>query len=551
MLKLLWKNSIKSLLSNKFEIFSIISLIFIITCLFVSFIGFRFFLFNQKENIDKKGHVSDGAISISADSLLSSDFLSSTAIGDYSIKDKNSKYNPVFSVNSSMMKIINTVFENSIKDGINKNNLSFNVQLNRLISSHNQRFYIDGILNYLPYYLKNKFSFPSFPSFPPGDSNFILDYYKDYWKTEYQKICESINENTEWNSNDLGDVNNYLKKPAIDSPILLSGRLPNNTFEIAVNPYFALTNHIVVNKFLNNTEITPEYLNSHNLKTSEELENYAIKKEPKSVIKIQDIKFVVTGIATDPKFIFPQIDQIDLIPNNAKQSIVYYCSDFFSKYFGSHFEAGLGSFDYSISFKINDVKKINIINSSISKTVNYFNNIDPKWKLQAVNYNDSSYLYYNRRNFILKISNLIKEILISFSLIIILISLFILLIILRKTINFDAKRIGILKAQGYNEWMISLSYIIFPFFGSFIGSFLGVFCSFFVWGLIIELFFQYFNFNLLSSFNISNLLNIFNNNILTILIAFFLPTIFSVTIAFTFVYVLVSKNIRQLIYESE
>ena len=358
---------------------------------------------------------------------------------------------------------------------LKKNNLSFNVQLNRLVSSHSQRFYINGILNYLPYYFKNNFSFPSYSSFPPGDWKFILNYYKDYWKTEYQKICASINKNTGWNSDELGDVDNYLKKPAIDSPVILSGKLPNNTFEIAVNPYFALTNHIVVNKFLNNTEITPEYLTNHNLRTLEEIENYAIKKEPKSVVKIQDINFVVTGIATDPKFIFPQIDQIDLIPNNAKQSIVYFCSDFFSKYFGSHFEAGLGSFDYSLTFKINNPKKSNIINSAIKKTVNYLNNLGAKWKLQAVNYNDSSYLYYNRRNFILKISNLIKEILISFSVIIISISLFILLIILRKTINFDAKRIGILKAQGYNEWMISLSYIIFSIFWKFHWFFFGCF----------------------------------------------------------------------------
>ncbi len=73
------------------------------------------------------------------------------------------------------------------------------------------------------------------------------------------------------------------------------------------------------------------------------------------------------------------------------------------------------------------------------------------------------------------------------------ISVVIIVIITKKRIDDERLQIGVLKSLGYNRFVISCSYLVYPIVGSLVGGFLGYFVGYFCNDILANTYLSYFN----------------------------------------------------------
>lgn len=205
----------------------------------------------------------------------------------------------------------------------------------------------------------------------------------------------------------------------INKPYLVKGKFPINDDEVTILPNFAYQNNININDYY----------------------------------KVLGKKYKVIGYTYASDYIYPIISNSNPIYDIKRNNIIYINEQNYQKI------KGIESKIYSITFKDEKNKK-DFLNEKI------------------INIDSDSNIRESRINMLkdeIKSDEKFADKLVSLFLFI---TSFIMIIVIKKRIDMERKEIGILKALGYNNFKIMLSYLIYPLSISIIGSLLGYLIGF-------------------------------------------------------------------------
>ena len=292
-------------------------------------------------------------------------------------------------------------------------------------------------------------------------------------------------------------------------------------------------NQIVINNNLGNMAIVNQaFLDANNKQVyssstlSEDLNDLS-KIDDKYKINVSGVEFVIVGQDFTIDYIYPVIDAGNMSVNTKNQALVYVNEYGFDRIKRSNVSA---THEKYFLIKAQDSANIeemqtwlnNLLYTTITgQTFDANANINSNSNIykMAYLYNESSLLNPERSLRLTVIDDLIKNldfIQNTVGIVMIFIISIVIIFVIRRYINSRAKVLGILKAQGYSLWEISLSICLFPLFVSVIGATLGYICG------------------LLSQLSVFNMLSIFWKipfvtipfNWITFLLTLIVPIIF-------------------------
>ncbi|AUF83622.1 ABC transporter permease [Mesoplasma syrphidae] len=191
-------------------------------------------------------------------------------------------------------------------------------------------------------------------------------------------------------------------------------------------------------------------------------------------LRIGDALYKVVGFATDTYSYFPTADPDFPVPQTKTSAIIYAYRDTIRDLTsgissGQSERSATQSFNFFLTGTENqyktDVNKFLALQMNVGKSLKsnyeYLNSGTSSEKIKSffktVKFADSNFrLSWTLQPLALRVFNIITVIA---SLVIAIIAIIALIICIKKTIHFNAKQIGILKAIGTNPWMIAVSYI--------------------------------------------------------------------------------------------
>lgn len=295
-------------------------------------------------------------------------------------------------------------------------------------------------------------------------------------------IIEKKESKIVFNKNHLIKIIPY-EKVKINKPYLIKGNVPKNKNEITILPEYAKENKLKINDFY----------------------------------KINDKSYKIVGFMYDPSYIYPMIDITNPIFNPSKNNIVFIYKNDFNNIKGIDEDTYVLTFNNYVPHKFD-------LDNKISDNIIFTNNTVIR---------------------LMRISTLKLEILANrkfskyFLYLLLSISVFIIIINLKKNINEDKKQIGILKSLGYNDLLISFSYLIYPFLSSLIGTILGYIIGLTLYYPLSLMYKKYYNLPL-NNYKLD--LTLVNESLLAIIIITIL--------AYIFTFLTIRKNTLDLIKEN-
>ena len=237
----------------------------------------------------------------------------------------------------------------------------------------------------------------------------------------------------------------YEDSLSINKPYLLKGHLPKNSNEITISSSFAKKNKIKIN------------------------DSY----------RLGDKMYKVVGYAYNPVYIYPMISFSNPFFDSAKNNVVYLTNEGFFKI------DGITNNGYAIKFK--NYKRKYILNSDSNDLMASF--LKDK---NIILSNESSARFERIVNFKNKIDT-DKQIKKYFSYLLLGITIFIILIVLKKRMDEEKQTLGLLKILGFSKFSIILSYLFYPFICLLVGGSLGFIFGHMLQFLIINLYKSNFN----------------------------------------------------------
>lgn len=578
-MRLLWKNMLKSFFRNKIELGTLTILITIVTIVIIGLSGFIIFLQTQNSIINKDGFSADASINISPGSPKLQADNQGDLFGDFefSLNKDVPQYiyqNPTNSESSASHIFLGTINYVISHGGIgngtaahpfgkslgtyaidNSDDRIFENSSNGSNSGSSTLFKVVGLENYFDATNTNgqnnsfKLNANCFSDFfnSTASNNLANSYAYNLKKTSSETMDKK-----DWNGRALTNVlasksdktndqfggikmvnfGEHKKFSSvnrwINRPILLKGKFTNSIHDIDISYQYAKYHHINIGDSMN----------------------------------VNSSPYKVVGFAISPKYIYPQFSPINLTPDNRQQCIVYTQRAFYDTAFGRLFGARLTDREAAINIKILTGNKtlilnklqsqFNFIKQNITGTAGVIGNDDTIIKgLQDFSFDivrNNSYVYANRVNFISKMQYVIFILTIVFSAIIFIAALFSLMIIIRKQTLEDSKKLGVLKALGYNSITLSTSYVVVPLFISIISVIMGFVASILFWGLAITIFSLYLNFDLASVWSVQTFSGIFSNSIMWIVLGLVVPVVFTVIFAFYITYINIRQKTVDLLY---
>ena len=290
----------------------------------------------------------------------------------------------------------------------------------------------------------------------------------------------------------------YTWKVILTGTTLTQIVTPKNTFVSDPSSYFAYVSPGYANQ--NNIEfIDPNKImnNPEEVKKMVFDPKYIYDKYPKSTITMGNVKFLVIGSAIQPDYSFPIISSSHPIPNVGKEAIVFANTNGYLKvedsYRGNERENYI-SFKWKDQFNLSESQKDTILYKSpkmendqgelVETSIEGISKELMNWpkNIRIISKNDDTteqvILAPHRTIFLAKLKNMIE--LISFMTItLLLISTIILIgIFIKKHINSNKKQFAILLANGYSKHQIALSNIIFSIIVMVIPSIIGYLIGF-------------------------------------------------------------------------
>lgn len=574
-MKLLWKNMLKSFFRNKVELMTLTVIVTIVTIVIIGLSGFIIFLKTQNTTINNSGNAADAEIDISSQSSVLPTNNCGSLLGELNLKvnsDKTLSYSftgdqsTAGSINCLISTVNYIISDGGVGDGSASNpfgnpigTYQFNVSDDRIMesttdgSATNSTLYkIVPLQNFFNDTSKSNDNFKLNPNcFPDFDSKTAVNIANTYEYEEYQQLMghenyinwkanpftHNLADKSDTSSDQINGIKivqkNNVPGPKIqdalkwvDKPILIKGQYTNSIHDV---------------------DISYEYAKYHNINLND-------------TITVNNTKYRVVGFAVDPKYIYPQFSPINLTPNNHLQCIIYTQGDFYDRTFDSLFGTTMYDRELSLQLKITSGNKqlildklnseFNFLKNNSSNTPN--NNTGNLFSTFSFNdVHNSSYIYANRMDFINKIRAILYSLTIIFSIIIFASAIFSLTVIIKKQINEDSRKLGILKALGYKTSSLSSSYMIIPFVISFLSVVAGFVVSIIFWGLAITMFSLYLNFNLNDIWSANTFSHIFDHSLAWVIIGIVLPVVFTTFASFYITYLNIKKNVVTLLYKKE
>lgn len=253
-------------------------------------------------------------------------------------------------------------------------------------------------------------------------------------------------------------------------------------------------NQIVINNNLGNMAIVNQaFLDENNKQVyssgtlSEDLNDLS-KIDEKYKINVSGVEYVIVGKDFSVDYIYPVIDAGNMSVNTKNQALVYVNKYGFDRIKRSNVSATQEKYFLIKALNNTNVEELqtwlnNLLYTTItgqafdpSSNINSNSNI---YKM-AYLYNETSLLNPERSLRLTVIDDLIRNldfIQNTVGIVLVLIISIVIIFVIRRYINSRAKVLGILKAQGYSLWEISLSICLFPLFVSVIGATLGYICG--------------------------------------------------------------------------
>lgn len=227
----------------------------------------------------------------------------------------------------------------------------------------------------------------------------------------------------------------YIESKKINKPYLLKGSFPKNNGEITVLDRFANKNKLDIG----------------------------------SNLKLGNKNYKITGFAYSSDYIFPIINITSPIYNEKKNNIVFMIEDDYKSFPGIE--------EKSNSIKFKKEKREEELFKNESRVSTGINNFIRKLRIEFPKEE-----FRNDRVFTL-----------SFLYLLLGISGVIILVIAKKRIDEERLQIGVLKALGYSNYKIALSYLVYPLVGGLVGGLLGFIFGYIMHPFITDLFISYFN----------------------------------------------------------
>ena len=300
-------------------------------------------------------------------------------------------------------------------------------------------------------------------------ANQKLDSIKDQYDFEYQLTRSKMY--TE--DGVIVSVMPYDPDQKINQPYLVDGKFPEKEGEITVLPKFAETNDL---------EIGDSY-------------------------KIGDVSYKIVGFAYASDYIYPMLSMNQPIFNEAKNNIVLMKETSYEKF------QGLKNDAYSILLHGNyDRSDRLVIQVGPSEEMQEKSKVTEKDYQKAKKDGDSmfviNYMLEKEQDKIAINMNSIVRILRTdmiqqefasnrtfadaFLYLLLSISVCIIIVITKKRIDDERLQIGVLKSLGYQRFVIALSYLVYPIFGSVIGGVIGFLIGVLLHGPITSIFLSYY-----------------------------------------------------------
>lgn len=274
-----------------------------------------------------------------------------------------------------------------------------------------------------------------------------------------------------------------------------------NSYQMIISPYYASVN--------NKKPINIEEWNKHKSDSQKEFIQFIRSLPDENKIKIDEIEYIVFGTGISPDFMYPILSFDSLVPNKEKEQVVYANSNGYERIYDSfrgnnqeNFEVGKfkGSFSYKRREEI--LSKINEIST---KFMAWPSNINA-----AYFFDDSNNTLTPtslRVQFVpqtVQATNTVSLFMTSFVLIL---SIFVSIIIIRRFIESNRNSLGIMQANGYRKREIIFAINIFIFIPSFIASIAGYFLGLSLQTPAIDLLGNFWTIpTTISSFNILSLI---------------------------------------------
>ena len=287
--------------------------------------------------------------------------------------------------------------------------------------------------------------------------------------------------------------------------------IPKNTYVSDPSSYFAYVSPGYANK--NDIEfVDPNQIMSDPKEVQKMVldPKYIYDKYPKSTITMGEVKFLVIGSAIQPDYSFPIISSSHPVPNVEKEAIVFTNRNGYLKtedsYRGNERENYI-SFRWKDNVNLSKQQEDIILYKSPKTTNDRGELVEtsiegisrelmnwPK-NIQIISRNDDVtekiILAPHRTVFLSKLKNVI-ELISLITITLLLISTIILIgIFIKKHINSNKKQLAILLANGYSKHQIALSNIVFSFIVMIIPSIFGYLLGFVLQVEFIDLFQNY------------------------------------------------------------
>lgn len=201
-----------------------------------------------------------------------------------------------------------------------------------------------------------------------------------------------------------------------------------------------------------------------------------------NTFKVDNQTFVILGTGVSPDFMYPVVSFENVVPNSKTEQIVYTNSSGYSKMVNSF--RGNEQENFLVGKFNNDKTKSN------NEKLTEINNISKKYMSWPSNIN-AAYMYNDTSNsmsptalrvvFIPKIVSTISAISAYLTTFILLLSIFISLVIIKRSIESNRNSLGIMQANGYRKREIIIGVCFLIFIPTFIGTILG-----YIFGLSLQ-----------------------------------------------------------------
>ncbi len=603
---LLWKNVIRSLFKNKIEAISIAIIVTIVLTIVNGFSGIIIFLKYDTNKILQTGNSSQIQYLLNGqakrgEGRLFSGFTNS--LFDYYPPQKPttsaSKNGESLYLVDDNTKIISKILTAENKAGINAH---FSMRTDRTIENTNGTiFKIIG----LPYWFLDdaRFNDNSDPtndkkglpipinSFPDPMSLYTNNFHLDinYHNIEWNYLQKNFfNNKDKWDTSSTGMNKSFTdaysvpttytyknhngksitkkSRKLINSPFLLNraddpsditstpgkSHWPRGPNQVLISRKYAQNNNVNIFDFKDPSKINTKNpffdLQKFDPKSNfnEKLINAAIKEN--AVVNVSGTNYIVTGYGMAPSFIYPQFSKYNITPNNENQALIFTPNLSYNEYFNNHFYVNRGAIELNTFIYISKSKTDDtlapldsqVVNKALAVAKSVYGNISLRTNLPNG--------LGARTEFSIRLSNVLFSIAIILISIMLIACFFLLALIIKKQINYDAKKIGILKSLGYRPQILATMYIISPIITTIFSLVIGIFVGAMSWLFVTNILGRYFNFYT-NKQDIIPLL--FNRDSLIVVVSALTILCFIISIAFIITFRLIKIDTKKLIYEKD